>query len=133
MGRTKKVGSAGSLGPRYGTVARKRFADVISGLRMRHECPSCHFHAVKRLSVGIWYCRKCGVKFTGGAYVPSTKLWEVSRRAAKAGTASMTLQEVAKTEEEKEEPTGKAPATRRRRRRKTPEDAIAPESSEAKE
>lgn len=83
MGRTYKVGPSGSFGARYGTVARKRYATVISGLRAPHECPQCHISAVKRLSVGIWLCGSCGYKFAGGAYVPRTKLGEIAERATR--------------------------------------------------
>jgi large subunit ribosomal protein L37Ae len=81
MGRTYKVGSSGSLGARYGTVARKRYATVIDTLRAPHECPQCHINAVKRISVGIWFCGRCGYKFAGGAYTPRTKLGEIAERA----------------------------------------------------
>jgi large subunit ribosomal protein L37Ae len=83
MGKTRKVGLAGSLGARYGTVARRRYMEIVSQMRRPHECPQCHFKTVRRLSVGIWLCRKCGVKFAGGAYTPSTKLGEIARRATK--------------------------------------------------
>jgi len=39
---------------------------------------------VVRDSVGVWTCTKCGLVFTGGAYIPSTKLGEVSRRIARS-------------------------------------------------
>jgi large subunit ribosomal protein L37Ae len=83
MGRTYKVGPSGSFGARYGTVPRKRYATVIRGLRAPHECPQCHITAVKRLSVGIWFCRSCGYKFAGGAYAPRTKLGEIAERATR--------------------------------------------------
>ena len=118
MGRTYKVGPSGSFGARYGTVARKRFSTVIAGLRAPHECPQCRIVAVKRLSVGIWVCRSCGFKFTGGAYAPRTKLGEIAERASRAGVASSLLAEL-KAEKAKQaevEAKAKAPAKRRRRR-----------------
>jgi large subunit ribosomal protein L37Ae len=42
---------------------------------------------VKRESVGIWKCKKCGHTFAGGAYMPSTKLGVVAKRAAKGTIA----------------------------------------------
>ncbi len=94
MGRTYKVGLSGSFGARYGTVARKRYATVVGTLRSPHECPQCHITRVKRLSVGIWHCRRCGFKFAGGAYVPTTKLGEVAARAARAGVATSLAAEL---------------------------------------
>ncbi len=78
----KKVGLGGAFGARYGTVARKRYVEIVTGMRRRHECPRCRIESVRRLSVGIWLCRKCGYKFAGGAYQPFTKLGETSRRVA---------------------------------------------------
>lgn len=83
MPRTRKVGPSGALGPRYGTVVRKRYAKVVSELRKRHECPRCRFKRVSRVSVGIWACRKCGYKFSGGAYTPVTKLSQIAQRSVR--------------------------------------------------
>ncbi len=116
MGRTYKVGPAGSFGARYGTVARKRYSTVISGLRAPHECPQCHIPSVKRLSVGIWLCGTCGYKFTGGAYVPRTKLGEIAERASRAGVASTLLAELKAQKAQAEEKKPKPKVTRKRRR-----------------
>lgn len=66
--RTKKVGSAGRLGPRYGVRIRRRIADLESQGKGRHECPKCKVKAVTRTSTGIWTCKHCGVKMASGAY-----------------------------------------------------------------
>jgi large subunit ribosomal protein L37Ae len=52
---------------------------------------------VKRISVGVWKCRKCGFTFTGGAYTPTTKLGIVAKRVAKG-----TVAEEVTTSEENE-------------------------------
>lgn len=70
MGRTKKVGSSGKFGTRYGMRLRKRWLEVDKKRRALYECPTCKRLSVKRLSTGIWLCRKCSTKFTGGAYQP---------------------------------------------------------------
>jgi large subunit ribosomal protein L37Ae len=133
MGRTYKVGSAGSFGARYGTVARKRYATVVTGLRAPHECPQCHLLSVKRLSVGIWLCRSCGFKFAGGAYVPTTKLGQIAERASRAGVASALLAELKaqKARTEGKKPKAKAPRKRRRAVTKKTEEPAKTEAPEA--
>jgi large subunit ribosomal protein L37Ae len=80
--RTKKVGPTRGLGTRYGATVRKRYRQVTAGLKIAHKCPQCGFVKVKRKSVGIWKCGKCEYTFTGGAYMPSTKLGIVAKRAS---------------------------------------------------
>jgi large subunit ribosomal protein L37Ae len=124
--KVKKVGPAGSFGSRYGTTPRRRYAEVVSGMRVPHECPRCHVRAVKRLTVGVWNCRKCGVKFAGGAYLPTTKLGEISKRAAREGLAAGVLAAELKRKAEAratEEKAAAAAREKRRRRRKKPEKA----------
>jgi large subunit ribosomal protein L37Ae len=87
----RKVGLAGGFGARYGTVARRQYVELVTGLRSKHECPRCKFDTVKRWSVGIWHCRKCGYKFAGGAYTPITKLGEVAARATRGMMSPSTL------------------------------------------
>ncbi len=80
MRRKKKVGPAGRFGARYGVTVRKRVARVEVELRGRHVCERCGFGGVKRVSVGVWRCGKCGFTFAGGAYSPSSKIGEVAAR-----------------------------------------------------
>src|SRR5215831_9853136 len=87
----RKVGLAGGFGARYGTVARRQYVEIVTGLRSKHECPRCRFDTVKRWSVGIWHCRKCGYRFAGGAYTPTTKLGEVAGRATRGLMSPSTL------------------------------------------
>jgi large subunit ribosomal protein L37Ae len=88
---TRKTGLAGGFGARYGTVTRRRYIAVVTGLRSKHECPRCMFRTVKRWSVGVWHCRKCGFKFAGGAYAPTTKLGEIAARATRGLMSPSTL------------------------------------------
>jgi large subunit ribosomal protein L37Ae len=67
-------------------------------MKKTHVCPQCGFPRVKRISVGVWGCRKCGFKFTGGAYTPTTKLGIVAKRVAKGAP----VEEAMKAEEEVE-------------------------------
>jgi len=98
MGRTKKVGPTRGLGVRYGSTVRKRYSKVVTELKKPHRCPQCGFPRVKRVSVGVWGCRKCGFTFTGGAYTPTTKLGIVAKRVAKGAP----IEEVLKAEKEVE-------------------------------
>ena len=82
--RTKKVGIAGRLGPRYGLSVRKQVRNIETNQRRRHECPRCHHVAVKRVSTGIWTCRHCEYKFAGGAYSPTTATGRARTAAAEA-------------------------------------------------
>ena|SRR5881397_1575669 len=87
----KRPGLGGGFGARYGTVARRQYVEIVSGLRTRHECPRCKFKAVKRWSVGVWFCKKCGYRFAGGAYMPVTKLGEIASRATRGMMSPSTL------------------------------------------
>ena len=69
--RTKKVGSAGQYGPRYGVRIRKQISTIIRAKNTVYECPRCRHEAVRRVSTGIWQCRRCDLKFAGGAYTPN--------------------------------------------------------------
>ena len=101
-GRTKKVGSTRGFGARYGSMVRKRYVKVLTEMKRAHKCPKCGHRSVRRKSVGIWNCRKCDLTFTGGAYIPETKLGVVAKRSAKGAPSPETPEiPVAK---EKEQP-----------------------------
>ncbi len=72
----RRLGIGGGFGARYGTIVRRQHIEILIGLRSKHECPRCNFKTVKRWSVGVWLCKKCGYKFAGGAYTPITKVGE---------------------------------------------------------
>jgi len=98
VGRAKKVGSTRGFGTRYGATVRKRYIKVVTELKRIHKCPRCGFQKVKRESVGVWGCRKCGFTFTGGAYTPTTKLGVVSRRVARGAPIEEGTKAVAEDE-----------------------------------
>ena len=75
MGRTKVVGVAGRYGPRYGVSVRKRVKEVLERRYSKHICPFCgSVGSVRRISVGLWTCRKCGAVWAGAAYTPRSGL-----------------------------------------------------------
>ena len=62
------LGSAKRFGARYGRKLKVKFSKIETEQRKLHKCPYCSKVAVKRVSLGIWHCRKCNAKFTGKAY-----------------------------------------------------------------
>lgn len=85
------MGPTRGLGSRYGAMVRKRYIKVVKDVKRPHRCPQCGLQRVKRVSVGVWKCRKCGFTFTGGAYTPITKLGIVAKRVAKGSVAEKTV------------------------------------------
>ncbi|MEM3737667.1 MAG: 50S ribosomal protein L37ae [Candidatus Bathyarchaeia archaeon] len=81
MGHTKKVGMMGRYGARFGSTLRKRRGEIEAKMRRRHTCPRCIANAVRRVSVGVWQCKRCGFTFAGGAYTPSTKIGEMLKKS----------------------------------------------------
>jgi len=95
MGHTKKVGITGRFGPRYGAMLKKRLRSIEENMKSPKRCPKCETKDVKRLSVGIWYCKKCGAKFTGGAYEDKTQPGVESKRVSlRLQTNIENLQEI---------------------------------------
>ena len=71
MGKTKKVGSVGRFGPRYGSGVKMKLLEVERVQKSKYTCPNCFKPGLKRIAAGIWYCPKCKIKFAGKAYKPS--------------------------------------------------------------
>ncbi|MEM4756362.1 MAG: 50S ribosomal protein L37ae [Candidatus Woesearchaeota archaeon] len=68
MATKSKLGSARQFGARYGRTVKHNWAKITAELRKPKKCPYCSKLAVKRQAVGIWFCKKCGAKFTARAY-----------------------------------------------------------------
>lgn len=66
--KKKTLGSAKRFGPRYGRTVKEKLLKAEKQARTSYKCPYCHKEKVKRESIGIWSCKKCGSKFTGKAY-----------------------------------------------------------------
>jgi large subunit ribosomal protein L37Ae len=81
LARTKKVGSTGRFGARYGAKLRRRVLDIEKKRHEPHRCPSCATRALKRQAAGLWKCSKCELLFAGGAYVPYTDAGKAAKRA----------------------------------------------------
>ena len=78
---TKKVGSSGRFGSRYGRKIRVRVRDVEIKQKKKYRCPVCGFPKLSRVSTSIWLCKKCNAKIAGGAYTPETGAGKVVTKA----------------------------------------------------
>ena len=76
MGKTKKVGSTGRFGSRYGRRVKVALKKIERKHKIMYTCPSCKKRSVRRISAGIWQCQKCNTKFAGGAYSFTTEFVE---------------------------------------------------------
>lgn len=68
---TKKVGRSGRFGSRIGKKTRDEVNAIEEVSKLKHKCPKCGKRKVIRLEAGIWVCKGCKTKFTGGAYTPT--------------------------------------------------------------
>ncbi|MEM2927268.1 MAG: 50S ribosomal protein L37ae [Candidatus Bathyarchaeia archaeon] len=84
----KRRRTTGSFGAKFGLAPRRRYSAIIESLKSSYECPKCGFRKVKRESVGVWSCSKCGYTFAGGAYQPFTEIGEASKRSEREALVS---------------------------------------------
>ena len=98
--RTKKVGAAGRYQARYGVRARSRVRNVELVQRKKHPCPSCGHLSVKRIGSGIWHCKKCGIKFAGGSYIPKTEGGQHVEKVLRSETVKNDIMDLDEEEEE---------------------------------
>lgn len=77
--RTKKVGSTGWMGPRYGTKIRRRTQDVDRVQHATYTCPKCSTLTVRRVGSGLWTCRRCERTFASDSYAfkPAPSIFRV--------------------------------------------------------
>jgi large subunit ribosomal protein L37Ae len=69
MRRTKKVGSTGWMGPRYGIRIRRRVLEIDRAQHQAHTCPRCSTVTLWRVASGIYECQRCGTRVSSNAYV----------------------------------------------------------------
>lgn len=72
--KLKKTKAAGRFGARYGKKVRAKLSKVESKQRKKQACIFCGKLGVKRLSKGIWYCKKCNKKFASDTYSINKKI-----------------------------------------------------------
>jgi large subunit ribosomal protein L37Ae len=66
--KSKKTKSAGRFGARYGKRVKAKLVAVETKQKVKQKCPFCGKKGVKRLSKGLWQCKKCNKKFAHDAY-----------------------------------------------------------------
>lgn len=98
-----KFGSVNRFGTRYGRTPKARFGEIEHEQRKFHKCPYCSNVKVKRISAGIWQCRKCNIKFTGKAYTLAVKKKPTElAEQAEVEVPEEDLEEITEEEDEKQ-------------------------------
>ena len=67
--KLKKTKSAGRFGAKHGRAVRAKLVQIESKQKQKQTCPFCKRPGVKRLSNGIWNCKKCDKKFASNTYI----------------------------------------------------------------
>jgi large subunit ribosomal protein L37Ae len=95
LSKLKKSGISGRFQARYGANIRKRWKLVMERQKGGNiKCPRCETKGhINRISTGIWHCRKCGARFTGGAYYIETPRGTESFRVSKRKQRELELTE----------------------------------------
>jgi len=99
MGNTKKVGSTGRFGSRYGVGVKKRVLSVEVKQNKLVPCPFCGFTKVKREAAGLFNCHKCNAQFTGGAYEAETLVGKSIKKMVTQRTFATDVAEITKIKE----------------------------------
>ncbi len=68
MATSMKYGITKRFGARYGRTMKERVGKADLARKNSSTCPYCLKNKVSRVAAGIWFCKKCNFKFTGGAY-----------------------------------------------------------------
>ena len=93
--RTQKAGIAARFGPRYGVSVRRNAAAALRRSKASYRCPRCQYQKVRRQSIGIWVCSKCGHTFAGGAWEPYTRASVANQRILRRSAEGATTTDMA--------------------------------------
>tara|TARA_B100000902_G_scaffold33115_2_gene39676 strand:- start:18881 stop:19249 length:369 start_codon:yes stop_codon:yes gene_type:complete len=88
--RTQKAGATAKFGPRYGVSVRRRAGSALKKKSRNYTCPVCQYQKVTRKVSGIWECKKCSHKFTGGVWEPFTRATDANNRIIRRGMEGAT-------------------------------------------
>ncbi len=125
MGNTKKVGTTGRFGVRYGRSIRKRVLAVETKQKSLQTAPKSGFNKIKRLAPGIFKDIKTGEIFAGGAYTATTMTGRIVNKMVKqreflphVGELIESKEKTEKSPEQKPEPETK-PVKKEKQTKKT--------------
>lgn len=76
-------GKGGRFGARYGKSMREKVSRTESLVKKSSKSPFCNKNTVRRLSAGLWECKKTGIKFTGKAYTFDPKEFVAKGKGSK--------------------------------------------------
>ncbi|MGC8516271.1 MAG: 50S ribosomal protein L37ae [Candidatus Acidifodinimicrobium sp.] len=62
---------------RYGATTRKNLDEIRALRTKKYKCPRCKGFSMRRVSAGIWECKRCGLKIASDAY--SLSVSEISK------------------------------------------------------
>lgn len=82
----RKNKSSKRFGSRYGSKIRKNVDEAES--RDNYKCPECG-GKLEREAAGVWKCKSCNTKMTGGAYKPDTGAKEMLKKALQVETEEL--------------------------------------------
>jgi len=88
--RTQKVGATAKYGARYGVSVRRRAGAALRKKNHLYTCPKCQYPKVSRQVAGIWECKKCSHKFSGGVWEPFTRATDANNRVIRRGMEGAT-------------------------------------------
>lgn len=68
MAKTDKLKSTKRFGARYGPRGKIKLDKIERVQRSNQKCPYCNYVKVRKVTLGVWNCKKCGATFTSRAY-----------------------------------------------------------------
>ena len=103
MAIIRKRSSTKRFGVRYGRSNRDKLAAVEELHRRWLKCPYCSKETVRRVTAGIWHCKKCNATFAGRAYTIAKRKSTAELTASEEQFESMIKETAAEVEMPEEE------------------------------
>lgn len=77
------AGTAGRYRTRFGKRIRNKISKIEKEATENTKCPDCDSQRLEKEYAGIWKCKKCSNKFSGGAWKPKTGAEKLISKALK--------------------------------------------------